>query len=712
MWRKTFKDAQDPEIWIGDDVLTGALRISSQSAIPSVESLTDEIKLWCREAKAVWQNLHSQAEIRSHLFSFQETLAAQLLPTMSVQGAWLQGLSAPGVFEDSHQLRLMAILSEDIGGGVIHATRFDAFRAWLVRTEHHNLTVSYTDIAESELTTDNAFQLPALLLSMSRRSDRFSDELIGVDWVFRQVDLLPVLCGLGLDPDTQQTLALNSAFILGQQQVKPLALTNAVVSDFKKHAPERLIRVQRGAIWALENLRLWDRYLREEAEYCLDPVFAAAGVIQRLARAGAVYHQQFRLRGKSLSEWLQDARIDPYPFMTALAQSKLVAAGKPEISPLVTSLISLKGRMFRIFSDNDVAVLRRWIAGLPSSHTPPRRLTQPVPFADSTPLNQPQPQKTHYPFSLRHAYFLLQGRALNGKTRQFADDYIQFWLKNAERSLRTRQRRLPQIWRNGDLKKWLMAEHDAHGEAFSNSDPKALPERDEVIHSTLQLAPLTLIDGGWLQGFTDIRLASSTVGYSLFRTYWDELGNGLWELNHPKIYRDVLQQMDIQLPPTGSWAFAFDERLEEASFRLPVYWLSIGKFPVRYQAEILGMNLAMELSGVGGGYLAARRFLRHYGFSTAFVDLHNTIDNVQTGHSAWAAEAIEAMMRRTPAYEQEAVWQRVCIGYESLAPRTPALKRLLKHDRFSFPRNESINQDARHHAYISQPDDDNTLLTV
>ncbi|MGD8205035.1 iron-containing redox enzyme family protein [Pantoea sp. FN0305] len=712
MWRKKFKDTQDPEIWIDDDVLTDTIRISRHSAIPSVESLAAEINAWCDEAKKAWQILHSQASIRSHLFSFQEKIAAQLLPMMSIQGAWLQGLSAPGVFEDSHQLALMAILADDIGGGAIHATRFDTFRAWLLRTGHHHLTVSYADIAETELTKDNAFRLPALLLSLSRRSDRFNDELIGIDWVFRQIDLMPVLSGLGLEQDTQHALAMNSTFMLGEQTVQPLALTTAIIADFKTHAPERLTRMLRGAIWALENLYLWDQDLREEAEYCLDPLSEAAGVIQRLARAGAVYHQQFRLQGKSLSTWLQDARVDPYPLMAAIAQSKLVAPGKPERSPLVTSLISLKGRMFRVFSDDDVAVLKRWIAGLPDSNMPQRRAIQRVPLTESVALNQPQPQKTHYPSSLRHAYFLLQGRAISGRTRQFADDYIQFWLKNAEHSLRTSQRRLPLAWRNGDLKQWLMAQHDAHGEAFSNSDPGTLPARDEVIHSTLQLAPLTLIDGGWLQGFTDIRLASSTIGFSLFRTYWDELGNGLWELNHPKIYRDVLQQMDIQLPPTGSWEFAFDARLEEASFALPVYWLSIGKFPVRYQAEILGMNLAMELSGVGGGYLSARRFLKHYGFSTAFVDLHNTIDNVQTGHSAWAAEAIEAMMRRTPMHQHEAVWRRVCIGYESLAPRYTTLKRLLKQDRFSFPRNESINQDARHHAYISQPVADNSLLTV
>jgi hypothetical protein len=72
---------------------------------------------------------------------------------------------------------------------------------------------------------------------------------------------------------------------------------------------------------------------------------------------------------------------------------------------------------------------------------------------------------------------------------------------------------------------------------------------------------------------------------------------------------------------------------------------------------------------VGGTYRSARRFLRHYGFSTAFVDLHNTIDNVSTGHSAWAADAIDAYMRALPTAQAVAEqWQRVRVGYESLAP--------------------------------------------
>lgn len=93
------------------------------------------------------------------------------------------------------------------------------------------------------------------------------------------------------------------------------------------------------------------------------------------------------------------------------------------------------------------------------------------------------------------------------------------------------------------------------------------------------------------------------------------------------------------------------------------------------------MNLAMELSGVGGSYRTARRFLKHYGFSTHFVDLHNTIDNVSTGHSAWAADAIDTHMRTlsqlSNSTELAPEWKRVRVGYESLAPTTSKIADLI-----------------------------------
>lgn len=129
--------------------------------------------------------------------------------------------------------------------------------------------------------------------------------------------------------------------------------------------------------------------------------------------------------------------------------------------------------------------------------------------------------------------------------------------------------------------------------------------------------------------------------------------------------------MDVHLAPTGSWQFASDTRIKDDSFRLPVYWLCLGKLPLTFMPEVLGMNLAMELSGVGDGYRDARHFLAAHGFSTQFVDLHNTIDNVSTGHSAWAADAIDKYMAGLLLYRDDGFaatqWQRIRMGYASLS---------------------------------------------
>jgi hypothetical protein len=80
----------------------------------------------------------------------------------------------------------------------------------------------------------------------------------------------------------------------------------------------------------------------------------------------------------------------------------------------------------------------------------------------------------------------------------------------------------------------------------------------------------------------------------------------------------------------------------------------------------------MEFSGVGGTYRSIHRFLRHHGFSTLFVDIHNTIDNISTGHTAWAARAVDTYMQKISNLRDPSragiEWSKVRAGYESLSP--------------------------------------------
>ncbi len=79
---------------------------------------------------------------------------------------------------------------------------------------------------------------------------------------------------------------------------------------------------------------------------------------------------------------------------------------------------------------------------------------------------------------------------------------------------------------------------------------------------------------------------------------------------------------------------------------------------------------------MGGTYRRARLALKRYGFNTRFVDIHNTIDNVATGHSAWAADAVDILLAGLPEApgpgSRAETWERVRAGYRSLNPPSDA----------------------------------------
>jgi hypothetical protein len=186
----------------------------------------------------------------------------------------------------------------------------------------------------------------------------------------------------------------------------------------------------------------------------------------------------------------------------------------------------------------------------------------------------------------------------------------------------------------------------------------------------LQLAPTILVDGCWLAGIATAAECLDTAGRHLLKIYADELGNGRPERNHPNVYRRLLDQLGIELPPFDGEAFANDPRFLDAAFDLPVYLLAMGQYPQRYFPELLGLNLAIELSGLGAGYMRAIDLLRSHGLDPAIIRLHLSIDNLASGHAARARDAImthmDSMERKGSGEVSRRLWKRVWTGYLSL----------------------------------------------
>ncbi|WP_231626684.1 iron-containing redox enzyme family protein [Streptomyces apocyni] len=674
--RTVYGRVVDPEAALPAGRLLAEIRAELESSAEPDGSL-DELQRWAT-AWSAEETLKYQDLLQPLAPETREVLvrrtALACAPLSLMSGAWLQWLSSPGNGDDPAALAVLALYASDLGVGAPRASRGDAYLPVLRQLDVSENAVPARRLTADQRIDDGHFRLPALLLAMSRRPDDFLPEILGADLCLRSAGPLPALTLIRAEqPTITRWDVVDPATARGEGRTgTELALT-AAEAVIARDGEDTRARFATGFRWALAALREWSGRLHTELTAACDPVFEMAELMRLRAREGSVYHHDFALEGRQLSDWLKESQTDPRPMLAALSRSRLVRPGAPERSTLVNGLVGERGRMFRVFSPEDLDVVRRWIGSMsgPAVGTPEAgdALTPARPLGLRTwhPEDDGRP-----PADVREAYHLLLNRTDTPAVRAYAREYVHGWLGRSRHGIDNTSMALPEQWTPQGLRPWLVDMHDKHSEAYEQSADQELPSREELIDSTVQLAPLTLIDGAWIKGFTDYEHASSEIGHSLFDTYWDELGNGKAELNHPLIYREVLLEMGHDLPPTGSREFAEWEGFQDGSFELPVYWLSIGRFPQTFMPEVLGLNLAMELSGVGGTYRRARLALKEYGFSTRFVDIHNTVDNVATGHSAWAADAIDTYLSSITASQGagalDAAWQRVRTGYRSLNP--------------------------------------------
>ncbi len=682
-FRRIYARVCDPEALVPDGEVVDVVRtavLESAGAARSLDDLVDEAAAWSAAEAARFAAIDGADDEGCRRADRRAALGCA--PLGLALGAWLQWMISPGTAEESLRLRILTLYASDIGVGHAGAARGNAYLDLLRTLRISENAVPLARIAADVRIADAAFRLPAVLLLMSRRPDDFSAEIVGADLCLRAVELLPPLGRVranvqadwaaidygdargGDRPAIEQCCAVADALVLGDRESEA--------------------RVIAGFSWTLAALRNSVDALYDELNASLDPAHEMAELLRRRSIEGSFYHQDVLVENRPLTEWLRDCRDDPRRFLTVLARSRFVKPGHADSSPLVRGMVGERGPMFRVFAPEDLAVITRWIDALPDAGSVgiepvSRRTPHDEPLAALADLLEDGGSRGRRPSDLRDAYHLLLGRNAGPVLRDWSVRYVNGWLARSRHGMHARSTPLPPTWPADGLRSWLQTQHAFANAELEESGDTPLPSREEVIDDAVQRAPLTLIDGSWLQGFTDYELASSHIGQFLFSTFWDELGNGELSLNHPLIYREVLKEMAVDLPPTASRAFARWPDFREESFELPVYWLCIGRFPRTFLPEILGLNLAMELSGVGGTYRRASSALRSHGFSSRFVDIHNTIDNVATGHAAWAAEAVDTHLSELPGSRgpggRPAVWERVRTGYRSLNPPSSFMAR-------------------------------------
>ncbi|MDF9393436.1 iron-containing redox enzyme family protein [Methylococcus capsulatus] len=417
----------------------------------------------------------------------------------------------------------------------------------------------------------------------------------------------------------------------------------------------------------------WDLYRRLFAELLNQtaatadrklPAKEALALIIQARRSHAVgHHGRILLAGRSLDEWLADP--DPEPLLRALRGSPWVDWDRPVASRLIRAM-DFGGPMFGVFDRAERQVWLDWIEAE----------DRPIPLAPQAPAFVPRPAEAGLApgdgfRSKRALYTVLLGAesTVDVPERAVAVMHRILRLTRIMLPLQRGHRRFFPYSETG-LHARTEAIHAHEIKRYRPSDPHPQIGKDFCHWVILQLAPTILIDGCWLARIGTAAECLDTAGRHLLKIYADELGNGLPERNHPNVYRHLLDRLGIELPPFDSPAFANDPRFLDAAFDLPVYLLAMGLCPQRCFPELLGLNLAIELSGLGAGYMRLIDVLRSHGIDPAIVQLHLSIDNLASGHAARAREAImlylDEMERKGGRKISRQLWKRIWTGYLSL----------------------------------------------
>ncbi|KAK6362853.1 hypothetical protein TWF730_000306 [Orbilia blumenaviensis] len=201
----------------------------------------------------------------------------------------------------------------------------------------------------------------------------------------------------------------------------------------------------------------------------------------------------------------------------------------------------------------------------------------------------------------------------------------------------------------------------------SGGKPELLLNRSHASHFLRLAAPAKYVDGIWLSGIhrSNTPLHLRPITRIAWQTLSEELGDGDLARNHVYIYSELLKSMNINIGDGDSLAF-IDESQNPGQD--PQVWiaaiaqLALGMFPETLLPEILGFNLAYE--AVTLDTLICAHELRELRLNPTYFNLHITIDNADSGHTAMALCAVVELMKTCKSIDEEdKVWKRIQAGY-------------------------------------------------
>jgi hypothetical protein len=322
------------------------------------------------------------------------TRIIQLSPFNLTDGCWLRNVGVTGPIDEVRAL-LYSISMDELGDGDISKNHCNIYQDLCHSVGYYPAPIENREFAFDPQLLRSGFTVPAFELAISQFTDEYYPEIIGMtlqlEW--EVVDLKPTR-------DLMDYFGIDSHFY-----VMHIGIDNAVnghgaraadaikqyLQGVREFGGEEAVQAIWRRIWngfvAFGNIGNFGNDLVDLVTHKPSPREQVIAMIESKANFGSRNHQQHMVGPARIDEWF----ADPPGFLDALVEHSWITPGDWENSRLRQLTSFETGPMFRVFTDDELALWDTYTTSLTAPPVPPAPPEVPAAQAMAAVIDQLRP---------------------------------------------------------------------------------------------------------------------------------------------------------------------------------------------------------------------------------------------------------------------------------------------------------------------------------